>query len=312
MVSSFRQYCYYAGWFFKSKFGKKRPLVNTMIIGYNCNLRCKHCSVIAHSDDIEGAHSLPYDTAIQEMKGEFENGARIIFFEGGEPTIWKDGDKAFPDLIAAAKEIGYYVIGYTTNGTGRIYENCDVISVSMDGPREIHDSIRGEGVFDKMMENISNLEHTNIFANLVVMQHNKDHIRETLEIVRDNPNISGLMVNFLTPPPYEIAVSPEERAAIVEDLLKFKKEGLPVLNTENALKELLIEDYSEKCPKFVSVFTIPDGSKFHGCPAEGTDSCKHCGFDAVREYRLILDFNIETVMKMSKQFALTNNNSKRD
>ena len=306
MVSTIRQYCYYAGWFFKSKFGKKQSLVNTMIINYDCNLKCKHCSVIANFDKVTGSHTLDFKTAVHEMKNEFANGARIIFFEGGEPTLYRCGDKTFADLVSEAKSIGYYVTGYTTNGTGKIYEDCDVISVSLDGPKEIHDSIRGDGVFDKLMENIANLKHTNIFANLVVMQHNKDSILETLEIVKNNPKISGLMVNFLTPPPYEIAVDSEEKEAIINNLLKWKKEGLPVLNTENALKELLIEDYTEKCPKWVSVFTTPNGVKYHGCPAEGTDSCKHCGFDAVREYKLILDFNIETVFKMSKQFALTN------
>ena len=282
-----------------------------MIIGYSCNLHCKHCSVIAHNDEISGSHTLPYETAVAEMEREFANGARIIFFEGGEPTIWKSGEKSFPDLVAEARRIGYYVIGYTTNGTGQIYENCDVISVSLDGPPAIHDAIRGEGVYDKLMANIAQLQHTNIFANLVVMEHNKHAIRETLEIVQNHPQISGLMVNFLTPPPYEIAVSHEDKVQIVEELLQFKKEGLPVLNTENALKELLIADYSEKCPRWVSVFTTPDGAKFNGCPAAGTDSCKNCGFDAVREYRLILDFNLETVLKMSKQFALTNKNAQR-
>jgi hypothetical protein len=50
---------------------------------------------------------------------------------------------------------------------------------------------------------------------------------------------------------------------------------------------------------------MPDGSKFSGCPMRNTPSCKECGFDAVREYRLIVAGNIETVTKMSKRFALS-------
>jgi len=83
-----------------------------------------------------------------------------------------------------------------------------------------------------------------------------------------------------------------------------KKEGLPILNSNKALRELLIEDYSKKCPYWISAFTMPDGTKYLGCPMAGTESCKNCGFDAVREYRLITRGDIGTISKMSR-FALS-------
>ncbi|MBI0584115.1 MAG: radical SAM protein [Methanomassiliicoccus sp.] len=283
----------------------KRPLVNTMIIHYACNLRCKHCAIAANADQIPEGNSLTFDAASREMKAEFDKGAKILFFEGGEPTIWKDGERGLGDLIAEGRRIGYYVIGYTTNGTGRIFEESDVLSISLDGPREVHDQIRGPGVYDQLMANLEKTDHPNIFANMVVMKPNLDKIRETAEIVKANGKIRGLMLNFLTPPPYDITLSHEEKVQVVNDALQWRKQKLPILNTERALKELLIEDYSEKCPYWVSSFTLPDGSKHGGCPMQGTDSCKNCGFDAVREYRLILAGNVQTITKMSRRFALS-------
>lgn len=304
-ASSLRQYSYYAVWFLRSKLGIKRPLVNTMIIHYACNLRCQHCSIAANADQLPEGSSMSFAAASREMQTEFDKGAKILFFEGGEPTIWKDGAKGLPDLIAEGRRIGYYVIGYTTNGTGKIFEESDVLSISLDGPREVHDRIRGPGVYDKLMTNLERTVHPNIFANMVVMKPNLDRIKETAEIVKGNPHIRGLMLNFLTPPPYDIALTHEEKVQIVNDALGWRKQKLPILNTERALKELLMEDYSEMCPYWVSSFTLPDGSKHNGCPMRGTESCKQCGFDAVREYRLILAGNVETITKMSRRFALS-------
>jgi MoaA/NifB/PqqE/SkfB family radical SAM enzyme len=305
-ASSLRQYSYYASWFLKSKLGMKHPLVNTMIIHYACNLRCQHCALAANADKLpEEGSSMSFEAASREMQAEYDKGAKILFFEGGEPTIWKDGSKGMQDLIAEGRRIGYYVIGYTTNGTGKIFEESDVLSVSLDGPREVHDRIRGQGVYDRMMANLEATDHPNIFANMVIMKPNLDRIRETAEIVKANPHIRGLMLNFLTPPPYDIALTHEEKVQVVSDALEWRKQKLPILNTERALKELLTEDYSEKCPYWVSSFTLPDGSKHYGCPMQGTESCKQCGFDAVREYRLILAANVETITKMSRRFALS-------
>jgi len=302
---SFGQYCHYAGWFLKSKFGIKNPLVNTMIIGYECDLRCKHCSIAAHIDDLPGPHAMSFDFAVSKMREYFEKGARILFFEGGEPTLWRDGDKDLRDLIRAGKSIGYFVTGYTTHGTNVIFEESDVVSVSLDGTRDVHDSIRGAGVFDMLMANLEKTTHPNIFANMVVMKPNLANVRSCVELVAKNRRIKGIMLNFITPPPYDLALTLDEKRTVVDLAVRLKKEGYPVLNTNRALKELLEEDYSTKCPYWVSAFVLPDGSEFTGCPMKGTESCKKCGFDAVREYRLITRGNVETITGMSKRFALT-------
>ena len=66
--------------------------------------------------------------------------------------------------------------------------------------------------------------------------------------MKDNPRINGLMINFLTPPPESKILSLEEKRKVVEEILALKKEGYPILNSKKALKELLMEDYSEKMP----------------------------------------------------------------
>ena len=165
-----------------------------MIIHYACNLRCQHCSIAANADQLPEGSSMSFAAASREMQAEFDKGAKILFFEGGEPTIWKDGDKGLPDLIAEGRRIGYYVIGYTTNGTGRIFEESDVLSISLDGPRDVHDRIRGPGVYDKLMANLEMTDHPNIFANMLAPRFVPHKV-----VLLNEPGAAGERVRKLSP-----------------------------------------------------------------------------------------------------------------
>lgn len=299
------QYVYYAKWFLGSVLGKKRPLVNTMMINFQCNLRCKHCSVQGNADLLPEPRQLSFDIAKEEMRWGFDQGARVLFFEGGEPTLWKDGDKDMRDLIKAGRDIGYFVIGYTTNGTNVIYEESDVISISLDGPRDVHDDIRGPGVYDKLMANLEKLDHPNVFANMVLMQANKHALLETVKVVKENQHINGIMLNFLTPPPDDQALTLDDKRKLVEEAIELKREGYPILNGVKAMKEMLIEDYTDLCPYWASAFVLPDRSHHYGCPMRGTKACKECGFTAVREYSLITRGSPTAIREMSKRFAFS-------
>ncbi|MBN1109871.1 MAG: radical SAM protein [Methanomassiliicoccales archaeon] len=303
-MRSVGQTAYYGIWFLKGLLGSKRPLVNTMVITYHCNLKCKHCHIAENLHLVPQPHSISYDEAVEEMKASFERGTRVLFFEGGEPTHWRDGEHDLLDLIKAGKEIGYFVTGYTTNGTQALYTQSDVISVSLDGPREVHDGIRCPGTYDALMANLEKVDHPNIFANMVVMPENKHLLRETVQIVKDNQHINGLMLNFLTPPPEPKVLTLEEKRKVVEEALELKREGYPILNSRKALRELLIEDYSERCPFWASEFVMPDRSKCYGCPMRG-ESCRKCGFNAVREYSLITRGSLTTIMSMAGRFGLS-------
>ena len=304
MASSVFQFCGLAKWWLLARVGRKNPLVNTMVIHSACNLRCKHCTIASQNDVLE-KNKMTYDEIIEEMKFRFKSGARIAYFEGGEPTMWKDSGKDLGDLIKESKAIGYYNVGYTTNGTGKIFTESDIISVSLDGPREIHDEIRQEGVFDKLMENLKNLEFSgSVFANMVIQKDNLAHIEETAKVVRDSDRIDGIIFNFLTPPPYELAVTADQKKVAVDTIRRLKAEGYPVLNSKKGLELLTEEDWGDKCPHYLSAFTIL-GHRIDGCPLKGTDSCKECGFSAVREYYLIDRGSPSTITEMSSMFALS-------
>ena len=296
----------YVKWWVGSVFGSKAPLVNTIIIHYGCNLRCKHCSIFNNDIETVGKSKLSYEEIENDLKLQFNKGARIAYFEGGEPTMWSDDGHDLGDLIKTAKNIGYNNIGYTTNGMNRFFTESDVISVSLDGPKEIHDMIRGEGVFDKLMENISATEFDgSIYANVVLQKDNIEYIAETANIVNENEKLAGVIFNFITPPPNNIKLTTEEKKDAVKKIMDLKKNGYPILNSDRGLQLLAEEDWSKKCPYNVTVFLTPDGSHHNGCPMQNTPSCKECGFAAVREYYLIKRGNLSTIREMSSMFAMS-------
>ncbi len=129
----------------------------TLKLTLACNLRCKMCA-FSESGQV-GAH-LSQSLSLGQWKSVVDDVASFrpyISITGGEPMLYPD----FPDLIAHIKSRGL-MCTVTTNGTmlrkhaERLME-CppDLLIVSIDGPPEVHDAIRGgSGVFDRACEGI--------------------------------------------------------------------------------------------------------------------------------------------------------------
>lgn len=300
-----QQFIYYANWFLQQTFGHREPLINTMILHLVCNLSCEHCDAVHQKERTHNHLKLSYETVKEKLSSLYNRGARVAYFEGGEPTLWKDGEKNLSDIILLAKEIGYFTTGYTTNGTGEIFTDSDVISVSLDGPKEVHDKIRAPGSYQLLMKNLEKVNHGNIFANMTISKSNINYVAETVQLVQNHPKISGIMLNFVTPPPDALMISTEERSKVIQLILALKKQGSPVVNTTASLKQLANPDFSTKCPRWMSVFVLPDGTETAGCPLQSDNACHHCGFDAVREYSLITKGHVPSLWEISRRFAFS-------
>ena len=96
-----KEAAYMPWWFFQSRIlGKKKPLQTVLFITDYCNLRCKHCTPSGHLC----SHTKSYEQIKEELIYSYQQGSRFVDFEGGEPTLWKDGDKTLNDLYKLARE----------------------------------------------------------------------------------------------------------------------------------------------------------------------------------------------------------------
>lgn len=113
-----------------------------------CNLRCDHCFVGWSRD---WTHDLPRETAeeiLREGAGRFD----LLHVTGGEPFARRD----VWELLELGLALGYPRALVNTNGTmlgeedvARLagYGGRVALSISFDGPRALHDAVRGEGRF---------------------------------------------------------------------------------------------------------------------------------------------------------------------
>ena len=161
-----KQLFYLGQWFMRARFFARRtPLQTVLFITDKCNLRCKHCSVYGSA----GNKQRSFENIVEDMKYSYKLGSRFIDLEGGEPTLWKEGDRTINDLIDAALEIGFFSITVTTNAQQDFsWIRPQSIWVSMDGVGKYHDRVRGEGSFARLEENIRKSGKKHICVNMVI------------------------------------------------------------------------------------------------------------------------------------------------
>jgi MoaA/NifB/PqqE/SkfB family radical SAM enzyme len=117
-------------------------MIMALNVTNRCNLKCTHCYWWREEHPAE----LDDEAMIALMQKQRKAGKSMALLYGGEPTLR-------PNIIRAASELFDCVFVFT-NGTVGFPDIPVVWSLSLDGTREIHDAIRGKGVYDKVMKNI--------------------------------------------------------------------------------------------------------------------------------------------------------------
>lgn len=120
-----------------------------------CNSSCLHC--FARSG-VSRPTSLPVDLVKEIIVDGHDAGYRHLHITGGEPLLWE----GLFEALDYGFGVGYETIFMNTNGaliTEEIskrfadYGNFS-ISVSLDGPEDLHDRIRGKGSHRRVMRGI--------------------------------------------------------------------------------------------------------------------------------------------------------------
>lgn len=136
-----------------------------------CNLRCKYC-IYSGKYKNKRTHSkrdISFETAKKAINFFFNNSKDEVYisFYGGEPLLNFSLIKQVIEYVEerTIKRVNWNI---TTNGTlltpnicKYIYEKKIILTVSLDGPKEIHDryrvTIEGNKTFKKIMDNLKYL-----------------------------------------------------------------------------------------------------------------------------------------------------------
>jgi len=281
-------------WFLKAKFfGIKKPLQTVIFISDQCNLACQHCTVYK----TENQNIKTYEQIKEELEYSYALGSRFVDFEGGEPTLWHDGDHDLNSLIRLSKAIGFFSATITTNAqmpfTG---SEADSIWVSLDGLGDFHDEIRGKGTFDRAVQNIDSAQHPKLSINMVVNSKNYTSVAETIEFAKTNPHIRSIALNFHTPyaGTEHLFLEWQQRAAVIDLIIKKKKSGYPIMNSVSGLKKMKHNNFKKQC--WVTNFILPDGTRLPECQGKTAQICDRCGLAMAGEMNSVFSLKPDTIL----------------
>ncbi|MBS1111811.1 MAG: Arsenite methyltransferase [Nitrospirae bacterium] len=212
-----------------------------------CNLRCKHCLVSA-------GKQLDRELTTEEIKklvdDAIELGVKRFYITGGEPFI-KDDIFEVIKYITAEKSKELIVLTNATLFDDKKIAALDklksprlILQVSLEGPdAQTHDSLRGEGTFDRTVDGIKRLVGIGIIpiVSTAISKYNEDKIKETSEFistlgVKDHHMLWMHSKGRGASNVEELYVSPEKITQIMKEQRSVYEEQEVIVDNEESLK----------------------------------------------------------------------------
>lgn len=240
---------YYGFRIVKWRFGDKSPIIASVKLTYRCNLNCIHCGW----KNLPFTKELSVDKWKEILKDIYNAGVRILVLEGGEPTLRKD----LAEIILIAKDIGFRVV-LVTNGTNSLalYEP-DLIMCSIDGPKDIHESIRGKFAYSNLIRNLQSCKIRKM-ALTTINKKNFSYIKEILSVYESYVDLFGFNIMYsLNNATNELILS-ENEVEYVYSIISSLSGQYNIVNTEN-----MINSIEWKCKPWILLLSEPDGSWKH-------------------------------------------------
>lgn len=275
---------------------RRAPFLASFKPTYRCNLRCQQCPFYTLE-----CPDIPYLEARKALEALHRRGNRLLIFEGGEPMLWRDGERTIHDLIRDARAC-FACVGMTTNGVLPLAMDLDVVWVSVDGLAETHNRLRGAPVFERVMENIRAARRREagrrprVYAHVTINNQNAGEVPELLSFLRGQ--VDGVTAQFYYP--YHgrdaLFLNFDQRARLLERLIALKRGGYPLLNSVPALRALRRNTW--RCEDWLVDSADPDGAIRQGCYLRGRADidCARCGFSPHTEASLAYQGNLAAIL----------------
>jgi MoaA/NifB/PqqE/SkfB family radical SAM enzyme len=225
------------------KYAFDRPLGSIAIaLATHCNLACKMCSEWKR----DGAE-LALEKVFSLMEEGRALGATSFSTCWTEPFTRKDT----PEILAYAERIGFREILTVSNGillnegqrleTLEKLRNLNVV-ISLDGPRDVHDDLRGIGVYEKAVEALREISKRGITCSIssVIMRQTIDGLAGIVDLAAE------LSIPVISMQPYQ-----RETAGIDKDHSQFEFRPEEEETVNKKLKQLMTYAVQRK----VSIYT---------------------------------------------------------
>lgn len=246
-----------------------RPLGVEIEITTACNLRCKHCFQGEYPEKYMSLGTFKNIVDILENNDVYE-----INLVGGE--IFKHQDILSMLKYLNTKDMAVTIV---TNAVAIGEKELEVLSqmknlyvlVSVDGTKELHDQIRGEGQFERIMPKVIRMNEIGMNVEILctINAINVDHVKE----IADYGRKIGIPVNFNLFKPFSerhqyLTVDPNKFFKAVEDLLRLRVKEHYRIGISDASLAAYMLGLSEKneCTATMAGLVINTNGKMLTCP----------------------------------------------
>jgi len=264
-----------------------------------CNLSCRHCFVYRddNPNEAQSPRGEPSDDDLLDLLAALRDrhGIRTILWMGGEPLLRRSllerGVKLFPRN---------HVV---TNGTVPLVDlgPDSLYVISVDGPPEVNDAIRGAGTFDRVMRNLDRVPAgftTPIQAQCTVTRANQDHLDEVVELLFGS-RFEWMTFSFYVPPAEgetaDAWADNSERMVAVERVMALKERYPSFVRNRRRALELMAPDtaplVTDACPAKSLILPLYSEGDDYTTPfcCYGNDvDCSRCGAWIVFELAAML------------------------
>ncbi len=225
-----------------------------------CTLRCRHCFVFRQGNPNDPKGEMDDETMLSKLAQiQQERGVEHMLWMGGEPLLR-------PEILRRGSGL-FKTNTVTTNGTIELIDlpNC-IYVVSLDGPPEYNDVIRGKGSFDKVMRTLERIPEDfgpTVMVQCVATAANEHLMEELVELVKPT-KAQGMTFSFYVPTAGDTSEltwgSPERRDQAVRKVMELKKKHPGFIWNNSRALELTLSGkckaVTDNCPASAYVFPL--------------------------------------------------------
>jgi MoaA/NifB/PqqE/SkfB family radical SAM enzyme len=282
----FLNFCAYGGTMLEIVNSSTKYPFAMVNITNRCNLFCKPCFVLRKENPIDKRNEMKTSTMLEKLvEIQKYHGILLMLWMGGEPLLR-------PDVLREGVKL-FSRNTITTNGTIDLLDLPQpnvIYAISIDGPPELNDAVRGNGTFEKVMKTLSRIPDgfkPTVMCNCTVTKMNEDHLEELIECLLPT-RIEGITFTFYVPRKNEQSEltwgSTERRDKAVRTVLRLKeKHPTFIWNRHRSLELTLSENcrrITDNCPtKRLALPLYLNGDKFvlPFCCYGNESDCDLCG-----------------------------------
>jgi MoaA/NifB/PqqE/SkfB family radical SAM enzyme len=257
--------------FLKFKAKKPSPLFASYNVTGRCNMKCVFCEW--WKTDIP---ELPTNKALAAIDAVCSLGVSFFDLSGGEPLLRKD-------LVVLAKRVASHGCFVSMNTNGTLLNECkvgelagifDSVVVSLDGPKKVHDKIRGvPGTYDKAVKatRLLKAHGVKVGVNSVATPTNIDVLPQFIEELRSQVDFAQVQPMHPYPPTPENTPTDKQVSRLVDYLLWLKRSdpGFLALPTDfiKGFKQFFKGEAPKICHAGELYVAIEPSGKLLACPA---------------------------------------------